>query len=402
MRKNNLWLLLVTLGLVLHLLAVWTPTAMSMPQEVRLSEEDMGRTIELGIGQRLSISLSGNPTTGYIWEPREEIMLRAEGILRQVEVEFKPESDLLGAPGEMILSFEAVGLGSISLELVYWRPWEKELVKTYFVKVEVGPSLRSPTSTSDPPSPQLPSAFDWRNRNGVTPVKDQASCGSCWAFGTVGPLESNIIIKDGIIEDLSEQYLVSCNTEGWNCNDGGWWAHDYHEWKSNRCDPTPGSVLENEFPYTANDDPCCVGKCPCNHPYNIVSWHCIEADATQPSCYTGRVPPTVDLKKAIYNYGPISATVYVGLAFVKYTKMCDGDGVLETNEVFETNEADGPNVNHAVVLVGWDDNVGTNGAWILRNSWGINWGEKGYMYIGYGISNVGSCANYIDYKPDSL
>ncbi|GAH54669.1 unnamed protein product [marine sediment metagenome] len=89
-------------------------------------------------------------------------MLRAEGILRQVGVEFKPESDLLGAPGEMILSFEAVGLGSIDLELVYWRPWEKEPVKTYFVTVKVGSYHNNLTSTSDLSSPQLPSAFDWR------------------------------------------------------------------------------------------------------------------------------------------------------------------------------------------------------------------------------------------------
>lgn len=376
-------------------------SATSMPQEVRLSEEDRDRTIELGISQRLSISLSVNPSTGYIWEPREEIMLRAEGILRQVGLKFEPESALLGAPGEMILNFEAVGLGSIGLELVYWRPWEREPVETYLVTLEVVLPLRSPTSTSDPPSPQLPSAFDWRNLNGVTPVKDQDGCGSCWAFGTVGPLESNIRIQDGVIKDLSEQYLVSCNTDGWGCS-GGWWAHDYHEWKSNPCDPTPGAVLETGFPYTANDDPCCVGKCPCSHPYKIVSWHCIGAGATKPSCWTGSVLPTDDLKQSIYNYGPISAAVYVGYAFIRYTAMCDGDGVLEPNEVFETNEAVGSNLNHAVVLVGWDDNVGTNGAWILRNSWGTNWGEKGYMYIGYGISNVGSCANYIIYAPVDL
>ena len=142
-----------------------------------------------------------------------EMMLKTEGILRQVGVEFKPESDLLGAPGKMILSFEAVGFGLIRLELVYWRPWEREPIETYFVIVEMGLSHSNPTSTSDPPSPQLPSAFDWRNRNGVTPVKDQARCGSCWAFSTVGLLESKIRIKDGVIEDLSEQYLVSCNTE---------------------------------------------------------------------------------------------------------------------------------------------------------------------------------------------
>jgi len=247
-----------------------SPTATSKPYEVKLGAEDRGHTIELGISQRLSISLSGNPSTGYIWELTEEMMMRAEGILHQVGVEFKPESDLLGAPGEMILSFEAVGLGSIGLELIYWRPWEKVPVKTYLIIVEVGLSHSNPTSNSNPPSPQLPSAFDWRNRNGVTPIKDQDGCGSCWAFSTVGLLGSNIKIRDGIIKDLSEQYLVSCNTEGWSCS-GGWWAHDYHKQKSNPCDPTPGAVLEKEFPYTAKDDLCCVGKCPCSHPYKIVS-----------------------------------------------------------------------------------------------------------------------------------
>lgn len=403
MIRNKLCLLLVILWLVLFILAACVPIeaipAMSTSQEVELGAEDVGRKIELSIGQRLSISLPGNPSTGCTWELKEGIMLSAEGILHQVGLEFKPESALLGAPGEMILSFEAVGPGSIGLELVYWRPWEKKPVETYLFTLEVVLYPSNPTSTSDPPSLQLRSAFDWRDLNGVTAVKDQTPfCGSCWAFSTVGILESKIRIQDGVIEDLSEQYLVSCNTDGWSCR-GGLWAHDYHEGKSNPCDPTPGAVLEEEFPYTATDDPCCVGNCPCNHPYNIVSWYCIEADATQPSCYTGRIPPTTELKQAIYDYGPISVAVCAGSAFSHYTDMCDGDGVLEPNEVFETDEVcrNDVNVNHAVVLVGWDDNVGTNGAWILRNSWGSGWGEEGYMYIGYGVSKVGSWANYIDY-----
>ncbi len=99
----------------------------------------------------------------------------------------------------------------------------------------------------------LPDAFDWRDVDGVTSVKNQASCGSCWAFGTVGPLECNIKIKDGIEVDLSEQWLVSCNRDGWGCG-GGWWAHDYHEWKDDPCDGV-GAVLEEYFPYQALDLP---------------------------------------------------------------------------------------------------------------------------------------------------
>jgi len=81
-------------------------------------------------------------------------------------------------------------------------------------------------------------------------------------------------------------------------------------------------------------------------------------------------------------YGPISTAVCVGPSFQSYT-----GGVFETDECTE--------VNHAVVLTGWDDTQGNNGVWILRNSWGTGWGEDGYMRIGYGISGVGSCANYI-------
>jgi len=79
-----------------------------------------------------------------------------------------------------------------------------------------------------PLSVDLPVRFDWRDYDGVTPVKDQDTCGSCWAFATVGVLECAIKLKDNVIEDLSEQWLVTCNVDGWSCAAGGFAAHDYY------------------------------------------------------------------------------------------------------------------------------------------------------------------------------
>jgi hypothetical protein len=222
------------------------------------------------------------------------------------------------------------------------------------------------------PTSRLPSHYDWRDLGGCTPVKNQGGCGSCWAFGTVAPLECNILIKDHIEVDLSEQWLVSCNTNGWGCN-GGWWAHDYFQWKMDRCNGT-GAVLEKEFPYKATDLPC---DGPYHHSYMIDSWRFIG--------FPQGVPSTEAIKQAIMTYGPVSVACAVTEAFGAYS-----GGVFNEDDPHAQ-------INHAVALVGWDDNEGTNGVWYLRNSWGAGWGEEGYMRIEYGVCKVGYAACYVKY-----
>ena len=231
------------------------------------------------------------------------------------------------------------------------------------------PSVRMLKSTAQ----SLPSSYDWRSLNGVTPIKDQGNCGGCWAFGTVGPLESQILLQKNKTVDLSEQYLISCNVDGWSC-EGGWWAHNYHMNDDGQDNNGPGAVLASQKPYTGTDS-ACGGTY--NHLYKISSWAYIGSDSAVPS---------VDaMKQAIYNYGPISAAVYVGPYFQAYS-----GGIFNTNESGE--------INHAIVLVGWNDDLGPdNGYWILRNSWGASWGESGYMRIRYGVSQVGYAANFIEY-----
>lgn len=226
-------------------------------------------------------------------------------------------------------------------------------------------------SGTNAPGP-LPVAFDWREQTGLPPVRNQGGCGACWAFSTVGALECAIRIKDGIDVNLSEQWLISCNREGWDCN-GGWYAHDYHQAKGDPCGEA-GAVLESAFPYAAAGRTC---ACPYPHSYWIDSWAYVDPSVN--------IPGPEAIKRAIFEHGPVSVGVYASAAFQAYK-----------GGVFNACAA-GP-VNHSVVLVGWDDRQGAAGAWIVRNSWGGGWGEQGYMRIEYGCCEIGYAACHVHYS----
>ena len=159
----------------------------------------------------------------------------------------------------------------------------------------------------------LPSSYDWRTLGGTTPVKDQGNCGSCWAFATVAPLESQIKLQCGSTVDLSEQYLVSCNLDGWGCS-GGWWAHDYHL-DTARSGEQPGAVLESAFPYVAKDASCGSSH---QHPYKISNWTYISGQPT---------PSVQAIKQAVHTYGPVSVGLVVGTRFQAYSS-----GIFNTSE----------------------------------------------------------------------
>jgi predicted secreted protein len=399
--KVGIFLLVIISGLTLSSSALSNPPSQepvaptpSPLTEVRLSAEDDRRQIEVRGDQLLVVTLEGNLSTGYMWEVEglDEKVLRQRG-----EIEIQQESNLLGACSRQIIRFQAVGEGQTTLNVVHRRPWEEgiEPIRRFSVQVmTVGPFIDVPAGTPEAapqssegtvsavdqsPGLMLPTSFNWCDLGGCTPIKDQGACGSCWAFGTVGPLESKIKLLDGFQEDLSEQYLVSCNTDNWGCC-GGDWAHDYHLSKIPPSESETGAVMEAAFPYGSALIDCADPEVPCSgpytHPYKIDGWAYVGPE--------DGVPSGADIKQAIYDHGPVSVAICVGSAFAGYT-----------GGVFQTNETCDEVVNHGVVLVGWN---GTHGAWILRNSWGATWGESGYMRIKYGTSNVGYSANYIFYN----
>ncbi|MCK4658114.1 MAG: hypothetical protein KAV82_01205 [Phycisphaerae bacterium] len=227
------------------------------------------------------------------------------------------------------------------------------------------------------PSRGLPAEFDWRDYNGYpdVPIRYQGDCGSCWAFAALGVLEQNIRIKDGgTIVNLSEQWLVSCTTAG-DC-DGGWHTSAFrfllHSGWTDPCGDC-GAVPENEFPYVAWDAPC---NCPYNHTYYIQWWNYVGPQWD--------VPTELQIKQAVYDHGPVAVSIYANSAFHAF-----GGGVFNACEDYDTN--------HGVIIVGWDDNAGADGAWIVRNSWGSWWGDYGYALVPYGCSNVGYAAAYAEY-----
>lgn len=234
----------------------------------------------------------------------------------------------------------------------------------------------------------LPSVFSWADYDGLTPIKDQGSCGSCWAFSMAGAVECALKLGLGATLDISEQWLVSCNPLSYGC-DGGYFCFQFFT-NYPGLDGEIGIVREKDFFYAQTDLPCST-----SYPYKHVGLLEEYGNVGNSGPYDPE-PRVEDLKRAIYEYGPIS----VGITSSAYLQLYSG-GVFDVDDRNPTN--------HAVVLYGWDDSQGEVGVFFMRNSWGGSWGEKpsyswgvgtgdedgGYCRIEYGCSRVGDGAQYV-------
>jgi hypothetical protein len=202
---------------------------------------------------------------------------------------------------------------------------------------------------------ELPASYDARNEGIVTSAKNQGSCGSCWAFASVGAFESHLLKAYGVgPEDLSEQQQVSCNTAMLGCSGGSATAIRYWESK--------GPENESYFPYTASDATECLEEQNAQLSYQVTDWHTVPATVS-------------DFKNSLYTYGPSYFRFDVHSDF--YTYWNNGS----PGQVY-VNQTASYQGGHAILLIGWDD---SKGAYLCKNSWGENSGPNndGTFWMAY-------------------
>ncbi|CAH8386886.1 unnamed protein product [Eruca vesicaria subsp. sativa] len=208
----------------------------------------------------------------------------------------------------------------------------------------------------------VPSSVDWIEKGAVTDVKNQQDCGSCWAFSTVAAVEGINKIRTSKLVSLSEQELVDCdNEENEGCS-GGLMEAAFDFIKNNG-----GIKTEETYPYISNDVDLCRAK--------YIEGETVTIDGHE------HVPENDEeaLLKAVAHQ-PVSVAIDAG----------SSDFQLYSEGVF-TGEC-GTQLNHGVAIVGYGETQNGTKYWIVRNSWGPEWGEGGYVRIERGISeNEGRC-----------
>lgn len=203
-------------------------------------------------------------------------------------------------------------------------------------------------------------SVNWKENGGVTPVKNQGQCGSCWSFSTTGALEGAYFAKYGSLISFSEQQLVDCDTRR---NGGG----------DNGCN---GGLMDSAFSWITKNNGLCTEE---EYPY--VSGNTKTSGTCNSSCENVKgskignfidVPPSSDQQMMLaLMKQPVAVAIQADeRAFQLYSS-----GILKGSC--------GTGLDHGVLAVGYGSDSGGD-YYLVKNSWGEDWGENGYIRIGRG------------------
>jgi C1A family cysteine protease len=213
----------------------------------------------------------------------------------------------------------------------------------------------------------LPSNVDWRNKNAVSEVKNQGSCGSCWSFSTTGGLEGIYSITNGKLVSFSEQQLVDCDHNGDHACNGGLMTNAFDWIKQNK-----GLCTEEDYPYFSGDTKK-AGTCQTT---------CKNAPNSDLTGYTEVRENDKNALMTALAKQPVSVAIQANQpAFQLYKS-----GVFSAKC--------GDDLDHGVLAVGYDS-TGSDPYWIVKNSWGSSWGMNGYILLAMNVDQAsGQCGIY--------
>ena len=214
------------------------------------------------------------------------------------------------------------------------------------LKAEVG-SYGCKTFTSG--ASGAPATMDWRTKGAVTSVKDQGQCGSCWSFSSTGAVEGAWAISKGQLTDFSEQELVDCATGV--------------SYGSHGCN---GGQMEGAFKFVIENGQCTLSS----YPYTAKDGTCQKCTAVAHISSCSDVKPNDQLSlKAAVAQQPVAVAIE---ADTRYFQSYSG-GILDSSSC-------GTTLDHGVLTVGYGEENGQK-YWLVKNSWGTTWGDKGYVKI---------------------
>ncbi|XP_064488087.1 procathepsin L-like [Ornithodoros turicata] len=212
----------------------------------------------------------------------------------------------------------------------------------------------------------VPDQVDWRKEGYVTPVKNQGKCGSCWAFSATGSLEGQQFRNTGKLVSLSEQNLVDCDNKSSGCA-GGTMDSAFAYVQDNG-----GIDTEKSYPYTARKGSCKYD--PCHVGATDVGFHDVESGSEDA------------LKSAVGVVGPVSVGIDASHQSFQFYK----------GGVYYEQNCSSVDLDHGVLVVGYGSGSECD-YWIVKNSWGEEWGDHGYILMSRNQHNQCGIATQASY-----